>query len=106
MPAENSQTIAYERLITLAQERALIIDNPEEIQNFVRAFARAILAAIHVGLTPNEIRVACREGRDADNTQAIVDPSLDPEYWLRVYAEAEAFWESRSGYEDDRAYPD
>ncbi|KAB2859388.1 MAG: hypothetical protein F9K46_11100, partial [Anaerolineae bacterium] len=62
MPAENSQAIAYEHLVTLAQERALISDNPEEIQNLVSALARAILAALHVGLTPNEIRAACREG--------------------------------------------
>ncbi len=97
MPIENPQAIAYERLVTLAQERPA---DPEEIQNLVKVFARAILAAIKVGLTPNEIRAVCREGRDTD-TQAIPDPSLDPEYWLRVYAEAESFWASRSGYEDN-----
>ncbi len=100
MPIENPQTIAYERLVTLAQERALIIDNPEEIQNLVSAFARAILAAIHVGLTPNEIRAACREGTDT-KSHTLLDPSLDPEYWLRVYVEAETFWASRSGYRDE-----
>lgn len=105
MPAENSQAIAYEHLVTLAQERVLISDNPEEIQNSVSALARAILAALHLGLTPNEIRVACREGTDT-NSQTLVDPSLDPEYWLRVYAEAETFWASRSGYDDDKASPD
>ncbi|MBZ0320109.1 MAG: hypothetical protein K8L91_27095 [Anaerolineae bacterium] len=94
MPAENPQAIAYERLVTLAQEQT---DDLEAIQNLVRVFARAILAALHVGLTPDEIRAACREGMGTE-TQVTLDPSLDPEYWLRVYAEAESFWASRSGY--------
>lgn len=102
MPTENPQTAAYEHLVTLTQERPAY---PEEIQNLVKVFARAILAAIHAGLTPDEIRTACREGRET-TTQVTIDPSLDPEYWLRVYAEAKAFWASRSGYENDRAYPD
>ncbi|MBZ0317891.1 MAG: hypothetical protein K8L91_15830 [Anaerolineae bacterium] len=101
MTTENPQNIAYQHLAALAQEHARIVDKPEEIQNLVRTFARAILSAIHLGLTPDEIRAACREGRGT-NTQVIIDPSLDPEYWLRVYAEAESFWVSRSGYEDDR----
>lgn len=102
MPIEMSQTVAYERLVTLAQERPA---NPEGIQSLVSAFARAILAAIHAGLTLNEIRAACRKGRDTD-TQTTLDPSLDPEYWLRVYAEAESFWASRSGYTDYETFAD
>ncbi len=59
-----------------------------------------VIGTLHAGLTPNEIRAACQEGRGS-NTQIIVEPSLDPEYWLRVYVEAETFWASRSGYRDE-----
>lgn len=105
MNTENPQSIAYQRLAALAQEHACIVDKPEEIQNLVHTFARTILSAIHVGLTPDKIRAACREGRGT-NTQVIIDPSLDPEYWLRVYAEAESFWASRSGFDNNEPFAD
>lgn len=105
MSTENPQNIAYQHLVGLAQEHARTVDKPEEIQNLVRTFARAILSAIHVGLTRDEIRASCREGRGT-NTQVIIDPSLDPEYWLRVYAEAESFWASRSGFDNNEPFAD
>lgn len=102
MPTENPQATAHERLVTLAQEQT---DHPEEIQNLVKALARAILAALHAGLTPDEIRAACRESRGT-NTPITLEPSFDPEYWLRVYAEAEAFWANRSGFDNNAHFTD
>lgn len=110
MNPENPQAIAYQRLVDLGRERALLLDDRDALQALVTMVARAVWLAVQAELTPDEIRAACQEGAiqggQSLETQTILDPTLDIDYWLNVQAEAEAFWASRSGYEDDRAYPD
>lgn len=91
MSAENPQFQARQRLTEIAKHREPDLDNREGMQELVHDLARAVFTALEAGLTPNEIRAACREGAGTES-QPIVDPSLDPEYWLRVHEEAEEFW--------------
>lgn len=108
MTTETPQAIAYQQLVAFARERALLLDDQDALQELVHLLARAIWVAVQADLTPDEIREACREGAAQGGkpleTQVIFDPTLDLEYWLRVHAEAEAFWESRSSYSDDDGY--
>lgn len=91
MSAENPQSQARQRLTEIARDQELDLTDQAAVQGLVHDLARAVFTAIEAGLTPNEIRAACREGAGTQS-HPIVDPSLDPEYWLRVHEEAEQFW--------------
>lgn len=99
MSAENPQSQARQHLTEITSHRELKLADREGMQELVHDLARAVFMALEVGLTPNEIRVACREGATTQS-QPTVDPSLDPEYWLRVHKEAEQFWLRRYRGED------
>lgn len=91
MSAENPQSQSRQRLTEIARNRGLDLADAEALQELVHDLARAVFTALEAGLTPNEIRAACREGAGTQS-QPIIDPSLEPEYWLRVHEEAEQFW--------------
>lgn len=107
---EEIQSKARHQLVTLAQERALLRDDRDALQALVTMIARAVWMAVQAELTPDEMRKAWREGTTQGGqpleTQPIFDPTLELDYWLNVHADAEAFWESRSGYGDDETFAD
>lgn len=88
---ENPQFQARQRLTEIARDRELDLTDQAVVQGLVHDLARAVFAGLEAGLTPNEIRAACQEGAGT-KSRSFVDPSLDPEYWLRVHEEAEQFW--------------
>lgn len=88
---ENPQFQARQRLIDIAREQAIDLNDQETLQRVGHNLARAVFTALELGFTPNDIRAVYREGAGMQR-QSPIDPSLDPEYWLRVHDEAEQFW--------------
>ncbi len=100
------------RLQTLAQEQAFWLGvEGVVVTDYAASIGQRVIEALNSGLTPAEILAALNEGEQrglpiSTREPPSADDPLTPDYWQAIQAEAEAFWESRSGFDSNEHFTD